>query len=253
MIHSTTNSRFYTRTNRRFWSVATAWAAFVCVVGAIAHLALSACDLGPPSLFGLNYCGPKAPDHRLVMEQEREHVLLDRLHALQLTLNRLPICLPEPAPPAPDRRAENVAPLPQPAPPADEQLTIPLDMKELSGCWQSARGDLPVYSDDQERRVIGHTRICYCFGSNGNGQARAIQQGGVKCTGSLTAQLSEGRLIMHAGQSACSDSSIINPADITCLKKPGDDSASCDRVSRSKFPVVTRDQKYRRVSAEYCN
>ena len=92
-----------------------AWVGFILVVGAVAYLALTACDLGIHPLFGLSYCPARATS-ALGAEQDRERALLDRLHQAQLDLARLPVCLPDPPRREPDRRAENIVPSPTPTP-----------------------------------------------------------------------------------------------------------------------------------------
>jgi hypothetical protein len=250
------------------WLGIGAWVAFVFIVGTAAHLTLAACDLGLHPLFGLNYCQAEAADDPLAHERERERTLLDRLHEAQLGLSRLPVCLPETPRPEPDRRAENIeptptptptptpspTPTPTPTPTPDERLTIPQSLDDLKGCWQSVRGDIPMVSDDAEERPTGSVRICYCLGGNGRGTTRYIYQDGAKCIGPLRAQISRERLTMNHPRINCSsrDGRFVVPADIVCSNKPGDDSASCDQTSRGRLPRTTTDEKYRRVSPEYC-
>jgi hypothetical protein len=241
------------------WLTAGAWIAFAVAAGLLAHLMLGACDLGLHPLFGLRYCRAQAATP-LVAEQERERNLLDRLHEAQLTINRLPVCLPEPPRREPERRADVIPPRPQPPtqPPVD-RLTVPADLNELNGCWQSIRGDIPVVTDDQEHRIIAHRRICYCFSGGGNGEVRHIIQEGGRCVAPLKAQLSAERLTISHGQIPCSGVPQtlgkwdgIVPGDIICTKKAGEDSASCERLSRGKFPVTYKDEVLRRVDADNC-
>ena len=260
------------------WLATGAWAAFILMVGTVAHLTLAACDLGLRPLFGLSYCRAQAAGDPLVRERERERDLLDRLHDVQLNLAQLPLCLPEIPRREPDRRAENIVPTPTPTPTStptptptptpdatptptptptpDDRLTIPRSLDDLKGCWQSVRGDIQMVSDDAEERPTGKVRICYCLAGNGRGTTRYLYQDGARCIGALRAQLSQERLLMNHGRINCAgapDRRFVVPTDITCSNKPGDDSASCDLHSRGRAPRTTPDEKYRRVSPEYCD
>jgi len=246
------------------WLTAGAWVALVLVVGAAAHLMLAACDLGVHPLFGLRYCRADAAADPLAAEREKERILLDRLHEAQLNLSRLPVCLPETPRPEPSRRAENVVPTPTPtptpsstptpAPSPDDRLTIPSNLSDLNGCWQSVRGDIEMITDDAEQRVIGTVRICYCLTGNGQGTTRYIYQGGGKCIGPLRAQLSQDRLIMNHGKISCTGNrGSVVPNDITCSNRTGEDSATCDIDVHLQRPQKMTGEKYRRVSREYCN
>jgi hypothetical protein len=254
------------------WLTTAAWVAFVLVAGAAAYLTLAACDLGPHPLFGLSYCRAQASADPLAHERDRERDLLDRLHQAQLAIAQLPLCLPE----TPRRRAENIVPTPAPSPvptatptptptPAptptatptpDDRLVVPRNLSDLNGCWQSVRGDLPMVSDDARQRPIGSVRICYCLDGNGGGTTRYKYQDGGRCAGPLQAQLSEDRLSMSHGRIKCVGSPRVGyvvPADIVCSNKAGEDSASCDTKWHLRIPTTSTDEKYRRVSEEYCN
>jgi hypothetical protein len=257
-------------------SALAAWAAFVLLIGTAAYLSLAACDFGPHPLFALRYCRAPERDGALVAEQDRERVLLDRLYRAQLNLSRLPVCLPEPPRRRePDRRAELVptptptltpTPIPGPTPtpsvtPAatptpDERLSIPRSLSELNGCWQSDRGEIPFLSDDAEHRPIGSVRICYCFDKNGRGSSRYKYNDGTRCTGPLKALLSQDRLSMSHGRINCVGNPAIGyvvGADVVCSRRQGEDSASCDTDWHFRYPTTSKDEKFRRVSAEYCN
>jgi hypothetical protein len=261
-------------------STIAAWGAFVLLVGTAAYLSLAACDIGPHPLFGLSYCRAAERNGPLAAERERERDLLDRIYAAQLNLSRLPVCLPEIPRSKPDRRAENIVPTPTPAPTPtasptptatptptptpsntpsptptpDERLTIPRNMNDLKGCWQSVSGDIPMVSDDEEQRPLGKVRICYCFDGKGKGTTRYIYQDGAKCIGPLRAQLSRDRLAMKHGHIDCvgkGDYDVV-PTDIVCATKPGEDSATCDSQSHGRVPTTMNDEKFHRVSPEYC-
>jgi hypothetical protein len=253
------------------WTAAI-WIAFVALVGMLAYAMLTACDIGRHPLFALRYCRAQASPG-LLSEQARERDLLDRLHQAQLNISRLPVCLPEPPPREPERRADIVpAPSPSPTlspsptpsvaptatPTPDDRLVIPHNVNDLNGCWQSVRGDIPLFSDDREHRLVGHRRICYCFSGDGAGQVRQIIQEGGRCVAPLKVQLSGGQLKISHGTIPCSGVSPtigdnVVPGDVICRKKPDEDVAICDRISHLKSPITYRDETYHRVSADYCN
>jgi hypothetical protein len=255
------------------WLTIGAWAAFVVVIAVAAHLVLAACDLGSHPLFGLTYCRAEAVPAPMVAERDRERNLLDRLHETQVNLSRLPVCLPNPPRREPERRADNVPP-PQPPPPPqperraespaatppspapDDRLTVPRNLNDLNGCWQSVRGDLNMVSDDAEERPLGTMRICYCLGSDGRGTTRYIFQDGGRCIGPLRAQISQDRLTMKHATIKCTGKANLDhvvPTDIICSNKAGEDTASCDSYSHGDTPSSSLGEKYHRVSFEYCN
>ena len=206
------------------------------VVGVVAQLMLTACDIGPHPLFAGRYCSDSLTSP-LAAEQARERDLRDRLHEAQLAINRFPVCLP-----SPEHRAE-IAFTPTPTPSAtpttlptpDERLTIPRNVNDLNGCWQSIQGDIPATADDKSHRIMGHRRICYRFSGNGGGEVHEIFLEGGSCAGPLKVRLSRGRLIIRHEKLPCTDvpdGRSIVPTDITCSKKPDADFASCDRITR---------------------
>jgi len=145
---------------------------------------------------------------------------------------------------------------PPPAPPPDDRLTIPRNLDDLNGCWQSVRGDLQFVTDDAERRPLGKVRVCYCLGSGGVGYTKYKYSDGTRCVGALRAQLSQDRLFISHPRINC----VGNPAigyvvgvDVVCSNRPGEDSASCDTEWHFHSPTTTKDEKFRRVSQEYCN
>jgi hypothetical protein len=136
-----------------------------------------------------------------------------------------------------------------------EELTIPQQLSDLKGCWQSVRGDIPMVSDDEKRRPEGNVRICYCFGDNGRGTTRYIYTDGGKCIGPLRARLSSARLLIDHRRISCTgpgNHGYVVPGEITCKGQVGGNSASCDSISRGRMPTAMKDEKYRRVTAEYC-
>jgi hypothetical protein len=148
-------------------------------------------------------------------------------------------------------------PAPQPpARPVDDRLTIPRNLDDLNGCWQSVRGDIPFVSDDAERRPLGKVRVCYCLAGNGGGYTKYKYSDGTQCIGALRAQLSQDRLFISHPRINCTGNPAIGyvvGVDVVCANKPGEDSASCDTDWHFRNPTTTKDEKFRRVSQEYCN
>jgi hypothetical protein len=226
---------------------AAAWTVFVLVIGAMAYLALSACDLGVHPLFGLSFCSRQAATNPFTTEQERERDLLDRLHQAQLNIARLPDCLPDPPRREPDRRAEIVPsptptptppPMPTPTPsPTPELMTMPRNLDELKGCWQSVRGDLPMVNDQEQ--PTGTVRICYCFGDRGRGRARYIWNDGPRCIGGVRAEISGDRLLMKHGDIGCTrNKGTVDAEDITCSKNAETNQVVCDRFAHKDLKVT---------------
>jgi hypothetical protein len=140
-----------------------------------------------------------------------------------------------------------------PSPTPDDALTIPRNLSDLKGCWQSVNGDIQMSSDDAEATPTGKVRICYCFAGNGRGETRYIYQDGDKCTGRLRAQLSQDRMTMSHGRINCTgNKGYVVPTDIMCSNKAGEDSATCDTHSHGRYPSTTSDERYHRVDPEYC-
>jgi hypothetical protein len=242
-------------TRQNQWWTRAAWVAFILMVAGAGYLALAACDLGVHPLFGLSYCPARASASGLAGEQARERDLLDRLHQAQLDVARLPVCLPDPPPRQPEHRAENIVP-PPPAPapsPPDDRLTVPHNVSELKGCWQSVDGDIEMTSDDAQQRPMGTVRICYCFGDNGRGRTLYFYNDGDKCAGPLRAQVSGDRLLMKHPRINCTgNKNYVTAEDIVCRTKAGEDSASCDSHVYGVRPEDITDEKYHRVSPEHC-
>jgi hypothetical protein len=237
---------------------AVVWTCFVVIVGCCCYVFLAACDLGRP-IFGLRYCAARTAPDGLADQRAREHDLQDRIHEAELHIARLPACAPPPPPPVEARKEAVHQPAPQPKPPEPvqpphDELTIPRDIADLQGCWQSVSGDLPMVSDDREQRPLGNVRICYCFAENGRGVTRYIYTNGGKCIGPLRARLSSDELTMSHGRIGCvgvPNQTFVVPTTINCKAHEGD-SATCDAHYNGKSPTTVTDQKYRRVTAEYC-
>jgi hypothetical protein len=247
-----------TRVNGRILK-GVAWATFAIAIVGIGVLVLAACDLGIKPLFGLRYCRASAIDLELAAEREKGRYLRDRLHQAQLRIAQLPPCTQgaAPAPPVEQRPAEPQqsagipAEPPKPEPPkVEEELKLPARIEDLQGCWQSVRGDISIVTDDDEQRLIGKVRICYCFGSNGRGTGRWAYADGPKCQVDLTARLRSHELKIRHGRVPCRDRSIV-PEEITCTAQ-ADGTASCDTQSLGRNRVLVGGEKYRRVSEAYC-
>jgi hypothetical protein len=229
------------------------WTTFAFLVGCCGYLALTACDLGIRPLFALGYCSVHAAPDRLADQRARERDLRDRIHEAELRLARLPVCAAPPPPPEPKKEAKVVTPTPQPPPtpqPAptetpqpQDQLKIPKSLSELKGCWQSARGDLALYDDNEQ--LFGNVRICYCFGANGRGSVRYRYTDGRKCNGSVRARLSDGKLIINEPNQCTT------PSETTCVSQGEGNAASCDTRNLDR-PGGYTDEKYQRVTAEHC-
>jgi hypothetical protein len=235
------------------------WITFALLVGCCGYLALAACDLGIRPLFALGYCSVHAAPDRLADQRARERDLRDRIHEAELRLARLPVCAAPPPPPPrePKKEAKVEAPAPQPTPtpqpsPTEtpqpqEQLKIPKSLSELKGCWQSARGDLPLVTDDEERRPVGNVRICYCFGDKGRGSVRYRYTDGRKCSGPARARLSDGKLMIDEPEH-CAVRAVV-----TCNSQGEGNSAICDVVSYGRTPGGGyTDEKFQRVTEEHC-
>jgi hypothetical protein len=238
-------------------------------------LALAACDLGVRPLFALGYCSVRTGPDRLADQRARESDLRDRIHEAEMRLARLPVCA-SPRPTEPKKEARVVPPTPRPTPipqpsplpEPPERLKIPESLSELKGCWQAVRGDLQLY-DSGTLRPFGKVRVCYCFDDNDRGTTRYVYQDGAKCTGPLQAQLSQNQLVITHPNIECNKSGHrVGTQEIVCTKKPGDDSAYCDHyilcghnkpgdepaacARYARIPTDLKDEKYHRVSLEYC-
>ena len=255
------------------WLAAAAWVAFVVGVAATAYVSLTACDLGGRHLFGLRYCKVEAPPDRLAAEREREQNLRDLIHRAELRVARLPVCAPpaplrpppqreaavdppkppDPPPPRPPEPPQPPRPVQEPAAPPEE-MKVPRTLAELEGCWQSVRGDIPMVSDDAEKRPLGKVRICYCFtGRSQGGSARYLYTEGGRCVGPLRVQLAQDKLSFDHGRINCTHNrGYVVPSDIVCKNSTGGEPASCDTFHRGQVPTSMKDEKFQRVSAAHC-
>jgi hypothetical protein len=122
----------------------------------------------------------------------------------------------------------------------------------LKGCWQSARGDIEIVSDDTEKRHVGNAR-CYCFGSNGRGTARERFSDGDVCRAPLKAKIAGGKVFMHHGQMPCHRRR--GPgvgANITCANNDESNETTCE-IQNLGYLETRITEQFVRVSEEYCD
>lgn len=226
------------------------WALFAIMLAVEGYLALAACDLGIKPLFGLRYCKVDESPGALADELARRRQLLARLQEAELKKAQTPICEPPPPPHPPP-------PPPAPDDGSKDELKIPQHKEELEGCWQSVRGDIPFYTDDEKRAFTGSARICYCFAKNGRGTIRQTYlegQGpaaGAVCQTRLKAVLKPGELLLEHPEVPCTKGGNVNAATIIC-RSTEDGTASCELTYKSRIPENPSTEKFRRVPNEYC-
>ncbi len=237
------------------------WALFAALIAGGGCLFFTACDFGISPLFGLSYCKVEAAPGELDHEKAHQRELLARLDEAQLGFAQLPACKPPPAPPSPVPPSP-VPPEPgpgpdpsPPAPPADDLFEVPPSKEELEGCWQSVRGDIAFYTDDEKREYTGSARICYCF-EKGKGTVHQVYTGGPKkgsiCRTRLKVDLQRGELVLRHRKIRCTKGGNVNPARIVCHNTP-DGTASCDYKYESVMPSGTPTEKFRLVPKEECS
>lgn len=228
--------------------VAAGWAGFVIISAWCSYLMLSACEFGIRPIFGANYCAAQAAPDGLADQRARESDLRSRIHLAELRIARLPSCTesrpPQPFEPKKQAKFDN-----SPA----EELKIPQKVAELQGCWQSIRGDITLFTDDEKHLPVGDVRVCYCFSDDGQGTTRYVYPDGARCVGPLRARLSADRLTINHGQIGCSGNrGSVVPGEIDCKTAVDGDSATCDWQSKGRFLRIRNGLRYRRVTDEYC-
>ncbi|MGA8171006.1 MAG: hypothetical protein WB816_09285, partial [Methylocystis sp.] len=140
------------------------WTLFGVLLFIGGFVLLSACDLAIRPLFGLSYCAASKTNPALVAERERARDLQERVRQAELTIAKTPVC-------PPTRNTETTPPRDDAArPKIEETLKVPEKVSQLKGCWESVTGDQPIVTDDEQQRVVGHVRICYCFDARGRGE-----------------------------------------------------------------------------------
>lgn len=182
--------------------------ALVAGLAAISRKSLDACGIQvfgyaianctPPPEPTRPAAGPSIPDE-LTGENDR---LSGELRKLELRLASLRSC-PVPPPPPPEPVVQPPPPPPPEKPPAQETLKAPEQLADIAGCWQSVRGDIPLASDDEERRPMGNIRECLCFGTNGRGRKRQVYTDGFVCDGIIQASLASGSLRIEQPEFNC--------------------------------------------------
>lgn len=227
------------------------WAAFALVLVIIASQLLSACDLGRP-VFGLRYCGAGLRLRTEFTEETlREEFLRRRLRAAEFRITELPACAPKPQPvkePEPQKRPDPKKPeAAVPPAPDRENLEFPTRPEDLKGCWQSDRGDIDIYTDEEKPKPVGKVRICLCFRANGRGEIRYMSTDGQSCRGPLASKLGDEKFQLKQPVIHC-----MVAQDYTCAKD-AEGFATCEVYSHSKFhPGARAGEKYHRVDNGLC-
>jgi len=216
------------------------WIVFAALIVAGGLLVFGACGTGSSSFFALS-C-PVPPSFAAVdAEQAKAAELAAQIHAAEIKLALLPAC---PRPPAQKPEVK------QPEKPQQEALEIPKKLEDLKGCWQSKRGDIKITSDDEESRLIGYARICYCFGNTGRGHVEMRYQDGDVCRTNLMARILPDQLLMHHEKVKCFRHNPYVAANIHC-KNSDADKTSCEIEdlgnNHGKYT-----EEFIRVGEDYC-
>jgi len=232
------------------------WALAAAVLLSIGFVLLRGCDLAIFPLYGQKFCEATRSE-ALADERARADRLQAELRQAELTYAQKPKCAQ-----AEPRRETPPPPSPQPptppAPPVhepeQEKLKVPKRLSELRGCWESARGDLPIVSDDAEERPIGNVRKCFCFGENGRGVLKMLYTNGVKCRAPLVAKLQGDKLVMAHPEFSCPARGKnwgLVPSDTTCEESA--DAATCVTHSHGRHHPTTSTDQFRRVDQDHCS
>jgi hypothetical protein len=237
---------------RRFGLNALLWSAFGIMILLGAYVALNACDLGLRSLFASNACQARAASGALESERAQEAQLQSRIHAEEIRLALLPAC-PKPQPLQPEPLP--VVKIPDPPlriePEPKQAFEVPKKLEDLKGCWQSARGDIDILTDDAQHLPVGKARLCYCFGSNGEGVAQISYSDGAACRARLVARISPDQVFMRHDVISCREHRDYVVHDITCGGHQSD-KTTCEIISRGKT-YIRRVEQFVRVTDDYCN
>jgi len=239
------------------------WVAFSLLILTGGFVMLRACDLGFHPLFGSTSCPAPTRDAELIAERERQDHLRSDIHKEEIRLALLPACpiplppKPQPLQPKPDPispKPEPIPPKPDPVPPKQivEEFKVPDKVEDLKGCWQTARGDIEMTTDDAARTSIGKVRICYCFGDNGKGMVQSRYTDGDVCRGSLNAHISPDHkhVIMHHDQAPCQKHGPQVAADIKCGNDQSD-KTQCEIQNLGKIHNKFTEE-FIRVTNEHC-
>lgn len=221
------------------------WGIFAALVLTGGYATLRACDLGILPLLGYAACGAAPGDAAMAAERERQDDLRAAIHAAEVRVAMLPYC-PKPAPPKP---VEPPAPVPDPAK-GPEKFEIPKKVEDLRGCWQSARGDISIETDDAERKKIGTARFCYCFRSNGQGTIQVRFSDGDLCRAGLRARISSDHVFMHHEKVLCRSHPPMVAADVSCGNDPANETVCQIQTLGNVGNKVS--ERFIRVSDEHC-
>jgi len=240
------------------------WVAFALLILTGGFVMLRACDLGFHPLFGSTSCPAPTRDAELIAEREKQDHLRSNIHKEEIRLALLPVC-PIPPPPKPQKpdpispKPEPIPPKPDPIPPKPdpeppkkivEEFKVPKKVEDLKGCWQSARGDIKMVTDDAERKPIGEARFCYCFGNNGKGVVQVLYSDGDVCRAGLTARISPDRVFMHHDKVYCGKHTYQVASDIVCGNDQSNET-SCEIQDLGKNRTKLTEQ-FIRVTDEHC-
>ena len=108
-------------------------------------------------------------------------------------------------------------------------------------------------SDDEQHKLIGKVRICYCLGENGRGSVLETFTDNDTCKGALGADLRPDRLSLHHDRLPCSGNKGFGvPEDIICRGDSGE-AVTCDTTSLGRMPNRgAKNERFERVAAEDC-
>jgi len=232
---------------RRTGLHAALWGVFALLTLMGGYTMLRACDLGIAPLFGATACAAPPADAGVAAERGRQDKLRAELHSAELRLAQLPICKLPPKP-RPDPKPIVEKP-PEPKPPI-EKFEVPKKVEDLKGCWQSARGDIEIVSDDAEQKHIGNARICYCFKNDGRGIVQVTYTDGDICRAPLTAKIRTSKVFMHHDNVNCQKHPYHVAADITCGNGPSNET-TCEIKNLGRTANKFSEQ-FVRVSEDYC-
>jgi hypothetical protein len=238
----------------------TLWAIFALAILTGGYAMLRACDLEHLPLFGYASCEAPARIRDLAAEREREADLRSKIHAAEIRLALLPICS-KPAPQKPPELKVVLPKPPEPKPPEPkpaendnpqvaEKFEVPKKIEDLKGCWQSARGDIEIVSDDAAKTPTGTARFCYCFKSDGRGIALMRFNDGDVCRAPLTARINPGQVFMHHGKVPCQRHNPHVGSNITCSRNQSDET-TCEIQDLGRNGEKLSEQ-FIRVSDESC-
>ncbi len=225
------------------------WGAFALIILTGGYVMLRACDFGFLPIFGPASCAAPTQAAELAAEHEREAHLRSGIHPEEIRLALLPAC-PDPLPPKP-LEPKPIAVQPKPNPEIVEKFELPKKIEELKGCWQSARGDIDIVSDDAEQRHLGTARYCYCFRNNGRGVVQILFTDGDICRAGLIARLSPDKVVMHHDKVFCQRHPYYVASDITCGNDQSDQT-SCEIRNLGRNGNISTEQ-FIRVSDEHCH